>query len=76
MNEILVPSLKGEIAQLKETALCRTPVNVTVRRKNIWNDFKQARERYYKPDQALRLTFSGEPAVDIGGPKGNSLQVQ
>ena len=69
MKEIYVPSLKSEIALLKETGLSRTPVIVTVRRKNIWNDFKQARDRYYKPDQALKLTFSGEPAIDIGGPK-------
>ena len=68
MKELYVPSLPKEIALLKETALRRT-VNVTVRRKNIWNDFKRARERYYSPDQALKLTFSGEPAVDIGGPK-------
>lgn len=69
MNEIYVPSLNNEIALLKETALRKTPVYVTVRRKNIWNDFKKAREHYYNPDQALKLTFSGEPAVDIGGPK-------
>eukprot|EP00794_Sanderia_malayensis_P001039 gene1039-366_t len=64
-----MPSLKNEIVRLQEIAVKQPPVSVTVCRKSIWNDFKQARDRYYRPDLALKLTFSGEPAVDIGGPR-------
>ena len=44
-------------------------VRVTVRRKVIWEDFRRARNRYYQPDRVLKITFSGEPVVDDGGPK-------
>ena len=40
-----------------------------MRGKTIWNDFKRSRERYYTPDRILKVPFSGEPAVDSGGPK-------
>ena len=62
-------SLKTEIKKIKENNLDKGRILVTVRRNNIWNDFKRARERYYRPDSALKVTFSGEPAIDIGGPK-------
>lgn len=37
--------------------------------RKIWDDFKHLNERYYTPDRVLKVTFSGEPAVDSGGPK-------
>ncbi|XP_068761187.1 uncharacterized protein [Montipora capricornis] len=63
--------LKSEILQLRLRHLKEKEeaVRVTVRRKNIWDDFKRSRERYYTPDRILKVTFSGEPAVDSGGPK-------
>lgn len=64
-----VLSLKTEIKKIKETNLDNGRILVTVRRNSIWNDFKRARERYYRPDSALKVTFSGEPAIDTGGPK-------
>ena len=45
------------------------PVRITVRRLKVWEDFQRARTRYYSPEQKLKITFSGEPAVDEGGPK-------
>ena len=63
--------LKSEILQLRLRHLKEKEeaVRVTVRRKKIWDDFKRSRERYYTPDRILKVTFSGEPAVDSGGPK-------
>ena len=63
--------LKSEILQLRLRHLKKKEeaVRVTVRRKKIWDDFKRSRERYYTPDRILKVTFSGEPAVDSGGPK-------
>ena len=40
-----------------------------MRRKKIWDDFKRSRECYCTPERILKVTFSGEPAVDSGGPK-------
>ena len=64
-----IPSLRTEIQKIKESNLDKTKILVTVRRSSVWNDFKRARERYYRPDSALKVTFSGEPAIDTGGPK-------
>ena len=64
-----VPTLKTEIKKIKETNLDKSRILVTVRRNSIWSDFKRAREKYYRPDSALKVTFSGEPAIDTGGPK-------
>ncbi len=52
-----ITALKGEIK-------AKEPLLVTVRRKHIWKDFKRARNRYYNPTQYLKVTFSGEPAID------------
>ena len=63
--------LKSEILQLRLRHLKEKEeaVRVTVWRKKIWDDFKRSRERYYTPDRILKVTFSGEPSVDSGGPK-------
>ena len=44
---------------------------VHVRRKKLWEDFLHARKtsQWFKPDGVLRVLFTGEPAVDGGGPK-------
>ena len=44
--------LKSEILQLRLRHLKEKEeaVRVTVRRKNIWDDFKRSRERYYNPN--------------------------
>ena len=44
-------------------------VRITVRRKHIWDDYKRARGRYYSPEKKIKVTFSGESAVDDGGPR-------
>lgn len=63
--------LKSEILKLRLRHLKEKEeaVRVTVRRKKIWDDFKRSREQYYTPDRILKVTFSGEHAVDSGGPK-------
>ena len=45
------------------------PIRITVRHSRLWEDFKRARSRYYCPQKKLKVTFSGEPAIDDGGPK-------
>lgn len=47
----------------------KEPKRLTVRRKFIWNDFKNARQRKISPDDKVKVVFSGEPAVDDGGPR-------
>ena len=58
-----------EINKIKEASMEKGRILVTVRRGSIWNDFKRVRERYYRPECMLKVTFSGEPAIDTGGPK-------
>ena len=62
-------NLAHAITAMKKGLKTKDPLLVTVRRKHILEDFKRARERYYNPSQHLKVTFSGEPAIDIGGPK-------
>lgn len=44
-------------------------IRVTVRRNHLWSDFSRARSDYYSPLNTIKITFSGEPAIDDGGPK-------
>lgn len=64
-------TLNNCISILKESGVNSEmdSVRVTVRRKVVWEDFRRARNRYYQPNRVLKITFSGEPAVDDGGPK-------
>lgn len=64
-------SLCSYISALQESSFSsgQDPIRVTVRRKMLWEDYRRARERYYHPGKLLKVTFSGEPAVDEGGPK-------
>ena len=58
-------SVENYYFQLKKENVVR----LTVRRKMVWHYFRRARQRFYEPDKVLKITFSGEPAVDTGGPK-------
>ena len=44
-------------------------IRVTVQRNHLWSDFSRARSDYYSPLNTIKITFSGEPAIDDGGPK-------
>lgn len=45
-------------------------VRINIRRKNLWADFKEARQkRNLTPNDKIRVVFMGEPAIDDGGPK-------
>ena len=66
-------NLAQAITAMNRELKTKEPVLVTIRRKHIWEDFKRARARYYNPSQHLKVTFSGEPAIDIGGPKRDSF---
>ena len=62
-------ALKGKISELSGQLLSRDTKRLTVRRKFIWQDFKAAMETKIDPKSSLKVVFTGEPAVDDGGPK-------
>lgn len=62
-------ALKGKISELSGQLLSRDTKRLTVRRKFIWQDFKAALETKIDPKSSLKVVFTGEPAVDDGGPK-------
>ncbi|KAJ7391379.1 hypothetical protein OS493_018422 [Desmophyllum pertusum] len=64
--------LKEEISNLAGN-IKEEEVRVTVRRNHLWWDFTRARNDYYSPLNAIKITFSGEPAIDDGGPKREFL---
>lgn len=62
--------LKQLISHVAETEMRGDePKRLTVRRKFIWQDFKNARQRKICPKNKVKVVFSGEPAVDDGGPR-------
>ena len=60
--------LKDQICNLAANVQ-REEIRVTVRRNHPWSDFSRARSDYYSPLNTIKITFSGEPAIDDGGPK-------
>ena len=59
--------LKDQICNLAANVQ-QEEIRVTVRRNHLWSDFSRARSDYYSPF-TIKITFSGEPAIDDGGPK-------
>ncbi|PFX14627.1 hypothetical protein AWC38_SpisGene21201 [Stylophora pistillata] len=62
-------ALKDEISELSGQLLSRDTKRLTVRRKFILLDFKSAIETKLDPKSSLKVFFTGEPAVDDGGPE-------
>ena len=60
--------LKDQICNLTANVQ-QEEIRVTVRRNHLWSDFSRARSDYYSPLNTIKITFSGEPAIDDGGPK-------
>ena len=60
--------LKDQICNLAANVQ-QEEIRVTVRRNHLWSDFSRARSDYYSPLNTIKITFSGEPAIDDGGPK-------
>ena len=64
--------LKEEVSQVSNMSLKQEgPKRVTVRRKRIWEDFKDEvfQRNIISPSSKIKVVFSGEPAVDDGGPR-------
>ncbi len=61
--------LMEEVSHLAETVLSDQTKRLTVRRKFLWQDFKDARQKKITPKDRVKVVFSGEPAVDDGGPR-------
>lgn len=60
--------VKGEIQALRNL-LNPEVIRVTVRRKNLWQDYIRARKSSYTPMHTIKITFCGEPGIDDGGLK-------
>ena len=58
-----------EISCIASTVLSEESKQLTVRRKFIWQDFKNAHQKRFTSKDRLKVIFSGEPAVDDGGPR-------
>ena len=64
------------IAILREHHLSQREIHVNIRRKHIWADYKEAREKYsIAPRDNIRVVFLGELDVDDGGPRREFFQV-
>ncbi len=64
--------LKEEVSQVASLNLEQEgQKRVTVRRKSIWEDFKDEifQRNRITPSSRIKVVFSGEPAVDDGGPR-------
>ena len=61
--------LGEQIAALSMQLLSTEVKRITIRRKFLWQDFKSAMSTKIQPKSTLKVVFSGEPAVDDGGPR-------
>ena len=62
--------IKQEISSVVAAEMSsEEPKWLTVRRKFIWQDFMNARQRNISPRRKVKVIFSGEPSVDEGGPR-------
>jgi len=61
--------LREQIATLSAQLLSTDVKRLTIRRKFMWLDFKSAMSSKIQPRSTLKVVFSGEPAVDDGGPR-------
>lgn len=62
-------ALMDQVATLAAQLLSTDTKCLTVRRKFIWLDFKSAMESKVQPKSTLKVVFSGDAAVDDGGPR-------
>ncbi len=62
-------NIKSILAGLAERELS-SQVRVNIRRTLMWNDFKGARmKNRIKPNNMVKVAFTGESAIDDGGPR-------
>ena len=61
--------LGEQIAALSAQLLSTDVKRITIQRKFLWQDFKSALSMKIQPKSTLKVVFSGEPAVDDGGPR-------
>ncbi len=62
-------NIKSILAGLAERELS-SQVRVNIRRTLMWNDFKEARMKSrIKPNNMVKVAFTGESAIDDGGPR-------
>ena len=59
--------LKDQICNLTANVQ-QEEIRDTVRRNDLWSDFRRARSDYYSPLNTIKITFSGELAIADGGP--------
>ena len=62
-------SLMNAIQTMSSTINAQEKVRINIRRKFLWDDFKQARAHKVKAAGNLKVIFVGECAIDDGGPR-------
>lgn len=61
---------KKVVEKLQNNVIRTTRNRMNIRRRECFNDYVDARrKKSFKPEAILKITFSGEPAVDGGGPR-------
>ena len=61
---------KRVVEKLQHNVIRTTRNRVNIRRRECFSDYVDARrKKWFKPEGILKITFSGEPAVDGGGPR-------
>lgn len=68
MNETV--SIKEVVQALKNNLSDGKPRRFNIRRKLIWSDFKEGRQKaIIGAADHIKIIFIGEPAIDDGGPR-------
>ena len=71
-KNVVKQMLKEEVSKLASLNVEKeNQKQLTVRRKSIWEDFKDEmfKKNRISPCSRIKVIFSGEPAVDDGGPR-------
>ena len=61
--------LMNALQPLSNSIALQEKVRINVRRKFLWDDFKQVRANRIKPQDNIKIVFVGVCAIDDGGPK-------
>jgi hypothetical protein len=63
-------AMKGVLETLKANVKNTSVNRIAIRRRFLFTDYMEARlKKYFKPQGLLKVSFTGEPAIDGGGPR-------
>ena len=70
LAEANLETVRDTVSSLRSLCHCELTNRLSIRRRLIFQDYMDAREKkWFKPKALLKVTFIGEPAVDDGGPR-------